>query len=127
MTQVVGQVPLFEFESDLKVKDDLKEMGITSVFTRGEADLSNLTTDSEQFIMDAFHRGKIEFSNDGIKASAATAFMGGKGAGMPFDYEWDVPLETIDLTFDKPFLFLIRDKGTGEVWFTGAVYEGIKQ
>ena len=34
-----------------------------------------------------------------------------------------VPVEEIDLTFDKPFLFIIRDKETGEVWFAGTVYE----
>jgi len=32
----------------------------------------------------------------------------------------------IDLTFDNPYMFVIRDKDTGEVWFTGTVYEGSK-
>lgn len=50
--------------------------------------------------------------------------MGGKGAGDPeFDYIYDVPIEEIDLTFDKPYLFIIRDKDTGDVWVTGTVYE----
>ncbi|MBQ1528137.1 serpin family protein, partial [Candidatus Saccharibacteria bacterium] len=60
-------------------------------------------------------------SNDGIRAAAATG-MGGRGAAGPWDYKFDVPVEEIDLTFDKPFLFLIHDKSTGEVWFTGTVY-----
>ena len=34
-------------------------------------------------------------------------------------------IETIDLTFDRPFMYLIRDKETGEVWFAGTVYEPI--
>lgn len=46
--------------------------------------------------------------------------MGSASGG--FDYEWEVPIEEIDLTFNKPFLFIIRDKTSGEVWFTGAVY-----
>ena len=33
------------------------------------------------------------------------------------------PIEEIDLTFDKPYMFIVRDKETGEVWFVGTVYE----
>ena len=32
-------------------------------------------------------------------------------------------IEKIDLTFDKPYMFLIRDKETNEMWFVGTVYE----
>ena len=50
---------------------------------------------------------------------------GGLGAGG-FDYSFDVPIEEIDLTFDKPYMFIIRDKNSGEVWFTGTVYEPLE-
>ena len=50
--------------------------------------------------------------------------MGGLGdAFCGFDYKYEVPVEVIDLTFDKPYIFLIRDKKTGEIWFSGSVYE----
>ena len=53
--------------------------------------------------------------------------MGGRGAaGCGFVYNFDVPVEVIDLTFDKPYMFIIRDKNTGEVWFVGTVYEPTK-
>jgi hypothetical protein len=32
-------------------------------------------------------------------------------------------VEEIDMTFDKPFVFFIQDKDTGEVWFAGTVYQ----
>ena len=75
--------------------------------------------------MDARHKANIEFSNNGIKAAAATSLSGGKGAGgsCVFDYRYDVPVKKIDLTFDNPYMIIIRDKNTGEVWFTGTVYE----
>ena len=78
----------------------------------------------KQFIGDASHKATIDFSNDGIKAAAVTA-MGGMGAAhaCSYDYEFEVPVEEIDVTFDKPYVYIIRDKDTGEVWFTGAVYE----
>ena len=50
--------------------------------------------------------------------------LGGAGsAGCGFEHLYDVPVEVIDLTFDKPYVFFIRDKNTNEIWFTGTVYE----
>ena len=36
---------------------------------------------------------------------------------------YEVTIEVIDITFNKPYMFLIRDTSTGEIWFTGTVYE----
>ena len=37
-----------------------------------------------------------------------------------------MPVKTIELNFDKPFLFLIRNKDTNEIWFVGTLYEADK-
>jgi len=129
VTKLSGYVPFFKFNFRMdNFLSHLQELGITDVFSSADADLSNMldfdtTLPSKPHINVAIHKADIDFSNDGIKAAAVTAF-GGKGAagGEYFDYEWDIPIEEIDLTFDKPFLFLIRDKATGEIWFTGTVY-----
>ena len=42
-----------------------------------------------------------------------------------FEHKFEVSIEVIDITFDKPYMFLIRDKSTGEVCFIGTVYEPI--
>ena len=121
ITEINGYIPMFKFEYELDLMNDLKKLGITSVFDN-TADLSNITEDNA-YITDARHKANIEFSNDGIKAAAATALGGAGNTVDGFDYLFDVPIEQIDLTFDKPYLFIIRDKDTGEVWFTGTVYE----
>ena len=121
ITEITGYIPMFKFEYELDLMNDLKKLGITSVFDN-TADLSNITEDNA-YITDARHKANIEFSNDGIKAAAATALGGAGNTSGGFDYPFDVPIEQIDLTFDKPYLFIIRDKDTGEVWFTGTVYE----
>lgn len=122
ITNVHGSVPIFKFDYELKLLNDLKNLGITDVFDLEKADLSNLTS-SKAFIDNAVHKANIDFSNDGIKAAAATE-MGGYGAGdCGFDYFFDVPVVEIDLTFDKPYMFMVRDKDTGEIWFMGTVYE----
>lgn len=124
VTQIEGYIPFFNFDYDLKLKENLKELGVIDVFSSSLADLSRLTSNETAYIQEALHRADIDFSNDGIRAAAATVIVGGRGAGGPdFVYDWDVPVEKIDMTFNKPFFFIIRDKSTGEIWFTGEVFQ----
>lgn len=121
ITQVVGYIPKFKFDYDLNLIKDLNDMGVKDIFDENKANLKGVT-DEKAYINQAKHKANIEFTQDGIKAAAAT-FIGGAGAGEMFDYLYDVPVEKIDLTFDKPYMFVIRNKETGEVWFAGTVYE----
>ncbi len=122
ITEIDGYIPTFNFDYELNLIEDLKKLGIVNIFDGNKADLTGISS-SNAVIDKAVHKANIEFSNDGIKAAAATG-LGGKGAGgCYFEYEYDVPVEKIDLTFDKPYLFIIRDKDTGEVWFAGTVYK----
>ena len=107
------------FDNDLM--EDLKKLNITDVFENGKADLSNMV-DGDAYIGAAVHKANIELTQDGIKAAAAS-FAGGLGAGSEFDYFFEVPVKHIDLTFDKPYMFLVRDKDSGDIWFAGTVYE----
>ncbi len=121
VTQIVGYIPKFKFDYDLSLVQDLNDMGVKDVFDQNKANLKGIT-DEKTYISEAKHKANIEFTQDGIKASAVT-FVGGAGAGSLFNYFYNVPVETIDLTFDNPYMFIIRDKETGEVWFAGTVYE----
>ena len=95
--------------------DDLNKLGVTDVFDSKKADLSKLSDAKGVYINHASHKANIDFSNDGIKAAAATAVGGMGSAAGGFDYLYEVPVEIIDITFDKPYLYLIRDKDSGEV------------
>ena len=125
LTLVKGNIPLFDYEYSLDLMNDLKKMGITEVFDPEKANLSGMLGKNAkgQYISSAVHKAKIEFSNDGIKAAAATKGGGAGSTGGGFNYLYEVPVEEIDITFDKPFIYIIRDKNTGEVWFMGSVYE----
>lgn len=123
ITKVVGFVPVFNFDYELDLVSGLKKLGITNIFDVNSADLTGISSERSLFVDSAIHKANIEFSNEGIKAGAAT-MIGGKGSvGCGYEYLYDVPVETIDMTFDKPYVFLIRDKSSGEVWFIGTVYE----
>lgn len=122
ITEISGYIPMFKFDYKLSLKKDLGTLGINSIFDSSKASLDNLTT-NKAYINDVSHQANIEFSNDGIKASAATVAGGAGGGSCGYDYQFNVPVEKIDLTFDKPYMFMIRNKETKEVWFMGTVYE----
>ena len=125
VTLINGYIPFFKYDYELNFIEDLQKLGIEDIFDVNKADLSKMLKSSKQYINEASHKAKIEFSNDGIKAGAATS-MGGAGATSGgFNYLFEIPVEEIDMTFDNPYMYIIRDKKTGEVWFTGTVYEPI--
>ena len=111
-------IPKFKFEYDLELKDDLKDMGITDAFDAAVSDLSLITGNKDLYVDDALHKADIEFSEDGIKAAAVTVIITKLNAMMPQEKE-----KPIEVKIDKPFLFVIRDKDTNEIWFLGTVYE----
>ena len=125
VTRVTGSIPLFEFDYTLSFIKDLKTLGIKDVFDKGKANLSNITT-KKSYVSDAGHKANISFSNKGIKAAAVTYF-GIKETSVleecNYDYLFDVKIKEIDLTFNKPYLFILRDKNSKELWFVGAVYK----
>ena len=127
ITKIKGNIPLFKYDYELQLQKDLQKLGVTNIFDINKSDLSNMISGKKQFIDKAIHKATIDFSNDGIKAAAATA-VSGMGAAMAcmYDYEFEVPVEEIDVSFNKPYIYIIRDKDTGEVWFTGSVYEPTK-
>ncbi len=125
VTLIEGYIPLFKYDFELKLIEDLQKLGMIDVFDLNKSDLSKMLKDDDnkQVIDEVKQKATIEFSNDGIKAAAATIGGGAGNVGGGFNYLFEVPYEKIDITFDKPYMYIIRDKATGEVWFTGTVYE----
>ena len=115
---VIVNIPKFSFEYDLKLKDDLQNLGITDAFNDTQANFEKMANES-LYVSDALHKANIDFTEKGVKAAAVTAFVM-KNAMMMLDEEEKHPVE---VNINKPFMFVIRDKNTKEVWFTGTVYE----
>ena len=111
-------IPRFDFETDLKFVDDLRSLGIENIFYQEKANLTKIVDKEESllYVGDALHHAKIEFSEKGIKAAAVTViFM--KDSAF---YQEEEPLR---ISINKPFMFVIRDKQTNDIWFVGAVFE----
>ena len=110
--RLVLTMPGFEFDSEFSLKDTLAAMGMPVAFTDG-ADFSGMTGNPELFISDVLHKAFVAVDEKGTEAAAATAVIAGVSS---------VPIEPpVQVTVDRPFIFLIRDIDTGAILFIGRV------
>ena len=111
--RIMLAMPRFEFESQFGLKATLAGMGMPIAFSPDEADFSGMTGNRELFISDVIHKAFVAVDEDGTEAAAATAVIVGT-TGMPVD-------PPVEVTIDRPFIFLIRDIETGAILFVGRV------
>ena len=109
-------IPKFSYEYDLQdFMKILQNMGVRDVFNPGAANLSAMfKKDNDFYVSEAIHKTYIELDEKGTKAAASTAFVISKNAAVE-DY--------VSIRFDKPFVYIIRDKKTKEILFFGKVLE----
>ncbi len=111
--QVALTMPRFEFESDFSLKETLSALGMPTAFT-GNADFSGMTGNRELFIAEVIHKAFVSVDEAGTEAAAATAVI------MELTGAPEMPLQ---VTVDRPFIFLIRDIETGAILFVGRVVD----
>jgi len=109
--RVALTMPRFEFDSEFSLKDTLAEMGMPIAFSSA-ADFSGMTGNRELFISDVVHKAFVAVDEAGTEAAAATAVIMDLTA---------VPETPVEVTIDRPFIFLIRDIETGAILFVGRV------
>ena len=113
-------LPKFKYNFDYEgFKNDLKEMGIIDAFDENIADFHNIINDNTNYnlyVSEAIHKSVIELNENGTKAAAITYFGMSKNSMMPKEKE------VINIKFNKPFLYIIKDKNNDNIWFFGTVY-----
>lgn len=109
---VTLDMPRFGFSSEFSLKTVLTQLGMGVAFTDA-ADLTGMSSAGDLRITDVFHKAFVNVNEAGTEAAAATGVIAG-GTSAPPHY---------DLTVDRPFLFLIRDRATGTVLFLGRVVD----
>lgn len=107
-------MPRFRIDYELSLVDDLKKMGIEKAFSAEEADFSQMMARRSLYVSNVIHKAEIEFSEQGLKSDS--------GAGSRVAPAVTLTEEPVQIVIDQPFMFLIYDKKTKEVWFVGAVY-----
>lgn len=108
-------IPRFTYDYKLELEKTLKDLGVSEIFSQ-HADFTKVFGEvGDLYISDAIHKTHIELNETGTKAAAVTYF-GMKMSAMPEEREM------IEITFDKPFMYAIRDVKNKELLFVGVVY-----
>ncbi|KAK1132270.1 hypothetical protein K0M31_016390 [Melipona bicolor] len=110
--QVEVILPRFEVEKELEISTLLHAIGAGDLVTPNAADLRGFTEDGEKplHLGDAVHRARIEVTEEGTTAAAATAL-----------YTWRSgrPLQPAVFNANHPFLYFIYEKPTRNILFSG--------
>ena len=103
-------LPKFSFEASFNLNDPLGALGMPIAFT-GSANFSGMDGTRDLFISDVVHKAFVAVDEAGTEAAAATAVIIGRTS-----------VETpVEMTVNRPFVFLILDKPTGAILFLGQV------
>lgn len=102
-------LPKFTAEAQTDLKEPLKYLGLTDMFDPAKANFSKITKSESLHVSHVLQKAKIEVSEDGTKASAATTAILIARSSPP----WFI--------VDRPFLFFIRHNPTGAVLFMGQI------
>lgn len=115
-------LPRFKYDYKLdNFMDILKNMGIKEIFDSEKADLTNIierneTTDNI-FVGEVIHKTHIDLNEKGTKAAAVT-YAGIFSNGAMLEEK-----RKVNIIFNKPFIYMIRDNETKEILFFGTIYE----
>lgn len=116
-------LPRFKIASaSIDLSKALQEMGMKRSFNPDTADFGAMadldkTNGENLFIQAVLHKAFIAVGEEGTEAAAATAVVMGGDAGCAVV----TPPRRRALTFDRPFLFFIRDVASGTILFLGHV------
>ena len=104
-------------------QDSLINMGIKDVFNPLLSNLKGIVKDDSKlqlYVSKSLHKSHIELSENGTKAAAVTVFILDRASAMPIEKE------KIKIEFNRPFIYIIKEKNKDNVWFFGTVYEPMK-
>jgi serpin B len=108
-------LPKFAHEQGISLAETLSQLGMSQVVT-GAADLLGIDGRRDMLVSDVIHKAKIEVSEEGTKAAAATAAVVGAMSSA-----YDMPVPQVSFTADRPFVYLIKDNTTNSTLFVGRV------
>lgn len=109
------QIPRFKYEYNVNnVKGILESLGIKDMFNKEKANFGGIAEDI--YVSSIVQKTYIDFMESGTKAAAAS--------GGAFDIK--SATEEKEVIFNKPFVYLIRKKGSNNIYFIGTVNSPIE-
>jgi serpin B len=106
-------LPRWDTDFQLDLVDALKSLGMADVFDEHKADLTGIADVDQLWISHVVHQANVTVDEKGTEAAAATAAV----------VERESAARPVNLTVDRPFIYLIQDDASGEILFLGRVLE----
>ncbi|KAF5908474.1 leukocyte elastase inhibitor-like [Clarias magur] len=106
-TDIILYLPKFKLEEQYSLKDTLSEMGMSTLFQAGAADLTGMSIQGGLFVSSVTHKAFVEVNEKFTVAAAAAAVVA------------DCCRPEKQFMADHPFLFFIRHKPTKSILFFG--------
>ncbi|MFK7743093.1 MAG: serpin family protein [Planctomycetota bacterium] len=107
------RMPSFRIKARHSLQPALEALGMRRAFG-ASADFTNMDASGRAHVGAVLHETWIQVDEEGCEAAAATAVVM-KRAGARR------PVKVQEITFDRPFVFGLRDAKTGLLWFVGQV------
>nr|XP_056705983.1 neuroserpin [Euleptes europaea] len=103
-------LPRFTIEQEIDMKDVLKGLGITEIFSPS-ADLTGMSDNKELYLSKAVHKAFLEVNEEGAEAAAASGMIAISRMAVLYP----------QVIVDHPFFFVVRNRRTGTIIFIGRV------
>ncbi|KAH7516705.1 hypothetical protein FEM48_Zijuj10G0163400 [Ziziphus jujuba var. spinosa] len=110
-------IPKWKFSYGLDMVKLVKKLGLTMPFNYPDVDFTEAmdSSDAEEiFISKMLHKACISVNEEGTEGASIVSCNENLGCSM-------YPPPEIQFVADHPFMFMIKEKGSGAVIFTGAV------
>ncbi len=111
--EVAVSIPKFKFDTKYTLNQHLADMGMPTAFNPEQADFSRMDGTKNLYLSTVIHQGFIEVNEEGTEAAAATAVAMAATTAMPTEPKM--------FTADRPFIFIIQEKNTGNILFMGKI------
>ena len=102
-------VPKFNIEYDTQLNDMLRISGIEKAFSM-DAEFTDMFDSGNMWLDSVIHKTYIKVDEEGTEAAAVT--LGGMAGSAR-------PPEPVEVKYNKPFTFVIKDNFSGEILFVG--------
>ncbi|MEM2277027.1 MAG: serpin family protein [Thermoproteota archaeon] len=107
-------LPKFKLDTKYFMRETLSNLGMPTAFSEA-ADFSGMTGRRDLFISEVIHQAYVKVDEKGTEAAAATAVV----------MRLTAILETKVFRANRPFIFIIRERETGNILFMGRVVNPI--
>lgn len=107
-------LPRFTTTQSLQLAKELKSLGMVSAFDENTANFSGMDGAANLLISDVIHKAFVEVNESGTEVAAVTLTMA-RSSSMAGRF-----------TVDHPFIFLIRENGSGSILFLGRIVDPTK-